>query len=61
MIYKIDYRTRFRFPAKVTKLVCHAGNSYASDVDFRLLEKIWDVSKWSPKMRKSMDDVYGKV
>jgi hypothetical protein len=45
----------------VTKLVSHAGNAYASKTDFELLEKVWDVSKWSQKMRGPMEQIYGKV
>ena len=51
----------FRYPTVVTKLVSLAGNSYASKLDFELLAKIRDVSKWSPKMREPMENVYGKV
>ncbi len=38
-----------------------AGNAYASDEDFMKLEKVWDVSKWSDKMREPMEKIYGKV
>ena len=45
----------------VTKLVSHAGNAYISKTDFELLEKIWDLSKWSQKMREPLEQIYGKV
>jgi valacyclovir hydrolase len=51
----------YRYPDSVTKLVSLAGNAYASAKDFELLEKIWDVSKWSQKMREPMEKTYGKV
>ena len=51
----------FRYPESVNKLVSLAGNAYASQEDFDKLEKVWDVSKWSQKMREPMEKIYGKV
>jgi len=42
----------FRYPESVNKLVSLAGNAYASQEDFNKLEKVWDVSQWSQKMRE---------
>jgi valacyclovir hydrolase len=51
----------FRYPESVNKLVSLAGNVYASQEDFNKLEKVWDVSQWSQKMREPMENIYGKV
>ncbi len=47
------------FPNNVEKLVIWGANSYISSKDVADVENVRDVSKWSERMRKPMEDVYG--
>uniref|UniRef100_A0A336MFE1 CSON000821 protein n=1 Tax=Culicoides sonorensis TaxID=179676 RepID=A0A336MFE1_CULSO len=44
----------------VRKLVVWGANAYIHPDEVKIYEGIRDVSKWSEKMRKPMEDVYGK-
>jgi len=43
----------------VDKLIVQGSNAWCSDKDVELLEKTRDLSKWSERMRKPLEDVYG--
>jgi valacyclovir hydrolase len=48
-----------KFPEKVLKLVIWGGNSYLAKEDIEGLEKTRLISSWSPRMRESLEAVYG--
>ncbi|KAM4688140.1 valacyclovir hydrolase-like isoform 2-T2 [Discoglossus pictus] len=48
------------YPKLINKLVVWGANSYVTDEDVKLYEAVKDVSNWSEKMRKPMEDIYGK-
>ena len=50
-----------RFPERVSKIVCFAGNAYYTKDEVDGLVGLKDVSKWSERMRKPMEEIYGKV
>ncbi|XP_023679327.1 valacyclovir hydrolase isoform X2 [Paramormyrops kingsleyae] len=45
--------------SSVKKLVIWGANAYVSDQDVKIYNAIKDVSTWSSKMRKPMEDMYG--
>ena len=47
------------FNQNIIKTVLHAGNAYFSNEDIEMINQVADVSKWSARMRKPMEDVYG--
>ena len=49
------------FPERVSKIVCFAGNAYYTKDEVDGLVGLKDVSKWSERMRKPMEEIYGKV
>ena len=48
-----------RFPKRVQKLVVWGSNASVTKSDIELVEKTRDVSQWSPKMRATMETLYG--
>ncbi|XP_073534799.1 valacyclovir hydrolase [Phyllobates terribilis] len=48
------------YPSVVNKLVIWGANAYVTEEDLALYNAVKDVRNWSPKMRKPMEDVYGK-
>ena len=47
-------------PTVVSKLVVWGANAYISDQDMTMVEAVRDVSKWSERMKKPMEETYGK-
>ena len=45
----------------MSKIVCFAGNAYYTKDEVDGLVGLKDVSKWSERMRKPMEEIYGKV
>jgi len=45
----------------VDKIVSFAGNAYYTQEEVDGLVGLKDVSQWSDRMRKPMEDIYGKV
>ncbi|KAG5849856.1 hypothetical protein ANANG_G00076140 [Anguilla anguilla] len=48
-----------RNPSLVRKLVVWGSNVYVSEQDLKIYDGLRDVSVWSARMRKPMEDVYG--
>jgi len=48
------------FPDRVSRIVSFAGNAYYTQEEVEGLVKLKDVSQWSERMRKPMEDIYGK-
>ncbi|XP_053321962.1 valacyclovir hydrolase isoform X2 [Spea bombifrons] len=48
------------YPSLINKLVIWGANAYVSEEDLRLYDAVKDVSNWSDKMRKPMEDLYGE-
>ncbi|XP_056270739.1 valacyclovir hydrolase [Pseudoliparis swirei] len=48
-----------RHPHVIRKLVVWGANAFVSQQDLTLYNAVRDVSKWSAKMRKPMEDLYG--
>ncbi|KAM3929459.1 valacyclovir hydrolase isoform 2-T2 [Leptodactylus fuscus] len=48
------------YPSLINKLVVWGANAYVTQEDLALYNAVKDVSNWSPKMRKPMEDIYGK-
>ncbi|KAJ8279892.1 hypothetical protein COCON_G00069580 [Conger conger] len=48
-----------RNPSLIQKLVVWGSNAYVSQEDVKVYNAIRDVSAWSPRMRKPMEDMYG--
>lgn len=48
------------FPESVEKLVIWGSNAYVLEDEIKIYESIRDVQKWSDKMRKPLEDLYGK-
>ncbi|XP_068581096.1 valacyclovir hydrolase isoform X2 [Cebidichthys violaceus] len=48
-----------RHPHAISKMVVWGANAFVSQPDLKLYNAVRDVSKWSAKMRKPMEDVYG--
>ncbi|KAJ8395430.1 hypothetical protein AAFF_G00031640 [Aldrovandia affinis] len=48
-----------RNPSLVNKLVVWGSNAFVSEQDIKIYNAIRDVSAWSARMRKPMEDVYG--
>lgn len=48
------------YPQSVRKLIVWGANSYIHPDEIKIYENIRDVNKWSPRMRKPMENVYGK-
>ncbi|KAF7648449.1 hypothetical protein LDENG_00156540 [Lucifuga dentata] len=46
-------------PELISKMVVWGCNTYVSQEDLSLYDAVRDVSKWSEKMRKPMEDMYG--
>lgn len=47
------------YPQNVEKLVIWGSNAYVLPSELKIYESIRDVKKWSEKMRKPLDDLYG--
>lgn len=47
------------YPEVVDKLVVWGSNAYIAKSDMDMIEAVEDVSKWSPRMRAPMEEVYG--
>ncbi|XP_069814187.1 valacyclovir hydrolase isoform X2 [Dendropsophus ebraccatus] len=48
------------YPSLINKLVIWGANAYVTEEDIALYNAVKDVRNWSPKMRKPMEDLYGK-
>lgn len=48
-----------RYPENINKLVIWGANSYIAKSDIEMIEQVADISKWSDRMRKPMEDTYG--
>ena len=48
-----------KFQNAVKKLVVWGASAYISREDLKMFEAVRDVSEWSPKMRESLEAVYG--
>uniref|UniRef100_A0A8C4ZMV3 AB hydrolase-1 domain-containing protein n=1 Tax=Gadus morhua TaxID=8049 RepID=A0A8C4ZMV3_GADMO len=48
-----------RNPELIHKMVVWGSNAYVSQQDLSIYHAISDVSKWSARMRKPMEDMYG--
>jgi len=48
-----------RSPENMRKLVVWGANAYIAKSDIDMIEKVSDVSQWSDRMRKPMEDIYG--
>ncbi|KAG7488344.1 hypothetical protein MATL_G00034040 [Megalops atlanticus] len=48
-----------RNPSLVNKLVVWGSNAYVTEEDLKIYNAIRDVSTWSERMRKPMEDMYG--
>ncbi|KAG9348095.1 hypothetical protein JZ751_004120 [Albula glossodonta] len=48
-----------RNPSLINKLVVWGSNAYVSEQDVKIYNSIRDVSAWSTRMRKPMEDMYG--
>jgi len=48
-----------RYPDNIKKLVVWGANAYIAKSDIEMIEQVADVSKWSDRMRKPMEDIYG--
>ncbi|XP_076010572.1 LOW QUALITY PROTEIN: valacyclovir hydrolase [Genypterus blacodes] len=46
-------------PELVSKMVIWGSNAYVSEDDLKLYDAVKDVSMWSERMRKPMEEVYG--
>ncbi|KAL7636129.1 UNVERIFIED_CONTAM: hypothetical protein RMT77_013948 [Armadillidium vulgare] len=46
-------------PERVEKLVVWGANAFIDEKDVKLYNNIRDVNKWSERMRKPMEDLYG--
>lgn len=49
-----------KYPALVNKLVVWGANAYVTEEDLKLYNSVRDISKWSEKMRKPMEEIYGR-
>ncbi|XP_037699625.1 valacyclovir hydrolase [Choloepus didactylus] len=48
-----------KYPSYMNKLVVWGANTYVSDEDEMIFQGIRDVSKWSEKIRKPLETLYG--
>ncbi|XP_036377788.1 valacyclovir hydrolase isoform X2 [Megalops cyprinoides] len=48
-----------RNPSLINKLVVWGSNAYVTEEDLKIYNAIRDVSTWSERMRKPMEDMYG--
>jgi len=48
-----------RSEESIGKLVVWGANAYIAKSDMEMIEAVADVSKWSDRMRKPMEDIYG--
>ena len=46
-------------PEVVEKVVVWGSNAYISRKDMEMISQVRDVSKWSDRMRKPMEEIYG--
>jgi len=46
-------------PEAVKKVVVWGSNAYIAKADIAMIEAVADVSQWSPRMRRPMEEVYG--
>ncbi|KAJ8276857.1 hypothetical protein GJAV_G00068680 [Gymnothorax javanicus] len=49
-----------RNPSLVRKLVVWGANSYVTEEDMKIYNSIRDVSTWSSRLRKQMEEMYGE-
>jgi len=47
------------FPKEIDQMVCFAGNAYYTQKEADFITSLKDVSKWSERMRKPYEDIYG--
>ncbi|XP_074524696.1 valacyclovir hydrolase [Halichoeres trimaculatus] len=48
-----------KFPDLINRMVVWGANAYVTQQDLELYEAVRDVSKWSARMRKPLEEVYG--
>ncbi|XP_056377030.1 valacyclovir hydrolase isoform X2 [Hyla sarda] len=48
------------YPSLINKLVVWGANAYVTEEDLVLYNAVKDVTNWSPKMKKPLEDLYGK-
>nr|XP_033790731.1 valacyclovir hydrolase isoform X4 [Geotrypetes seraphini] len=48
-----------KYPSLIHKMVVWGANSYVTEEDLKAYDAIRDISKWSEKMRKPLEDMYG--
>jgi len=48
-----------RYPDNMKKLVVWGANAYIAKSDIDMIDAVSDVSRWSDRMRKPMEDIYG--
>ncbi|XP_038652589.1 valacyclovir hydrolase-like [Scyliorhinus canicula] len=48
-----------KYPSLVRKLVVWGANAYLTPEDIKLYNSVRDVSQWSEKMRKPLEEMYG--
>ena len=48
-------------PERIERVVCLAGQAYFTQKEMDGLVSLKDVSKWSERMRKPMEETYGEV
>ncbi|XP_028300269.1 valacyclovir hydrolase-like isoform X2 [Gouania willdenowi] len=48
-----------KHPDLVNKMVVWGSNSFVSQQDLQIYNMVRDVSRWSPRMRKPMEELYG--
>ncbi|XP_061593306.1 valacyclovir hydrolase isoform X3 [Cololabis saira] len=48
-----------RNPDRINKLIVWGANSFVTKDDLKLYNQVRDVSRWSAKMRRPMEEVYG--
>lgn len=48
-----------RNPDTIRKMVVWGSNAFVSREDLKLYDAVRDVSRWSPRMRQPMEEVYG--
>jgi valacyclovir hydrolase len=47
-------------PASVSKMAIWGGSSYISSEDIEMIERTRSIAHWSPRMRESLETVYGE-
>ncbi|XP_040568245.1 valacyclovir hydrolase [Lepeophtheirus salmonis] len=48
-----------QYPSLIKKCLVWGTNAYFTQEDYDMINKVRDVSKWSPRMREPMENMYG--